>query len=113
MTGRPQRFRTGELRHRCTIQQPTETLAEYGQPVVTWSDLYADEPCKFEPTGGIESMRGRQYEATTKAVFTVRYRPNYTPLLSVLFNGVRYGILHVNPVDGMSRYLELVCGSVA
>ena len=111
--GRPARFRTGAMRHKCTIQQPTETQDASGQPVVSWTNYVANEPCEFNPTSGIESMRGRQLEAGTRAIFTVRYRAGYTTKMSVLFDGERYGITAINAVDGLRKYLEIVCSAVA
>jgi SPP1 family predicted phage head-tail adaptor len=110
--GRPTRFRTGAMRHRCTVQTPIETQDASGQPVVSWSNYVVSEPCEFTPTSGIENMRGRQLEAGTRAIFTVRYRSGYEPQMSVLFDGERYGITAVNRVDGQRKYLELVCSAV-
>lgn len=107
--GRPKRFDIGSMRHRCTIQQVTETQDDSGQPVVTWSNYVVDEPCQFIPTGGTESMRGRQLEAGTKAIFRVRYRSGYQPEMRIVYGSTNYGITYVNPVDGLRRYVELVC----
>jgi SPP1 family predicted phage head-tail adaptor len=112
MSGRPKDLRAGALRHRCTIQQPTETQDTAGQPIVTWSAYVVDEPCEWQPTDGYESMRGRQLEAGTKAVFRVRYRSGYTTKMQVLFQGESYGITGINPVDGLLRYMLLVCSAV-
>ena len=56
-------------------------------------------------------MRGRQLEAGTKAIFRVRYRPGYTPEMRIQYDGNNYGITYVNQVDGLRRYIELVCTS--
>ena len=111
MAGRPDSFRVGSLRHRCTIYNPTETQDDAGQPVVTWTAFLENEPCQFMPLSGVESMRGRQYEDGTKAVFRVRYRSGYSPLQKITYNGTDYGITYVNDVDGLRRYVELVCAS--
>lgn len=111
MTARPSRFRVGSMRHYVTIRQPTETLDDAGQPVVTWSNFLANEPAEFVPTGGIETMRGRQLEAGTKAIFRVRYREGYTTQMKVVHDGTSYGITYINPVEGQKRYLELMVAS--
>jgi SPP1 family predicted phage head-tail adaptor len=108
MAGRPESFRVGAMRQRCTVQQPTETVDAAGQPVVSWTSYVVDEPCQFIPTGGNESMRGRQLEAGTKAIFRVRFRTGYTPEMRVLYDGTYYGITYVNQIDGLRRYIELV-----
>jgi len=109
MSGRPRDLKVGAMRPRCTIQQPTEAVDSAGQPVVSWTNYVVDEPCDFMPTGGTESMRGRQLEAATKAIFRVRYRSGYQPEMRIVFNSTNYGITYVNQVDGLRRYIELVC----
>jgi SPP1 family predicted phage head-tail adaptor len=109
---RPKNQRTGALRHRCTIQQTTETQDSSGQPIVSWSPYVVDEPCKFEPTAGIESMRGRQLEAGTRAVFRVRYRSGYTVQMRLICDGETYGITAINKVDGLRNYLDIICSAV-
>jgi SPP1 family predicted phage head-tail adaptor len=108
MAGRPEAFRLGSMRQRCTIQQPTETVDDAGQPVVSWSDFLVNEPCQFIPVSGNETMRGRQLEVGTKAIFRVRYRAGYRPDMRISYGGEYYGITYVNQVDGLRRYLELM-----
>jgi SPP1 family predicted phage head-tail adaptor len=93
------------------VQQPVETQDSSGQPVVTWSDFLVDEPCQFTPSGGTENMRGRQLEAGVNGMFLVRKRYGYNTKMQIVFNGTEYGILYVNPVDGLDRYLELMVRS--
>lgn len=111
MSGKPRGFGIGAMRHRCTIQTVTETQDSAGQPVVTYTDYAVDEPCQFLPTDGVEIMRGRQLVSNIKATFRLRHRSGYVPTMSILFNGVRYGITNVNQIDGLNRYTELVCKS--
>ena len=105
--GRPKRFDVGSMRHRCTIETPTETQDSFGQPVVTWSNFLVDEPCQFLPVGGSEPMRGRQIEEKAKAIFRIRYRSGYTQSMRILFDGDYYGILRIDKIDGLRRYLEV------
>jgi len=95
-------------RHRITFQEPTETIAATGQPVVSWADFRTNEPADFQPTGGMESMRGRQLEAGTKGFFTVNYRTGYTTKMQIVHDGVSYGISHIQPVDGLRREIEIM-----
>ena len=111
-TFRPSSLRVGSMRQRVTIQQPIETLDATGQPVVTWSNWLLNEPAKFEPTGGIEYMRGRQLEASTLGIFTVRYRDGYMATMRILHNGMTYGITAQNPVEGGRRYIEIIVKAV-
>jgi SPP1 family predicted phage head-tail adaptor len=113
MTFRPERkFRLGTMRHRITVSVETTTQDAAGQPVVTVNRWLADEPAKMEPTTGGEGARGRQVEAGISAIFTVRYRSGYTPEMAIDFEGQRFYIVYVKPVQGMDRYRELYCKSV-
>jgi SPP1 family predicted phage head-tail adaptor len=98
-------------RHRITFQQPTETQDSTGQPVVTWSNFRTNEPADFTPTGGTESMRGRQLEAGTKGIFVVNYRTGYTTKMQIVHDGVSYGISNIQPVDGLRREIEIMVKS--
>ena len=103
--------KTARMRYRIIVQEPVATQDDGGEPLLTWKDWLIDEPAEFTPTGGIEFMRGRQLEANTKAIFRVRYREGYHNQMSLLFNGERYGVTYVNPVDGMRRFIELIVSS--
>ena len=113
-TYRPRNLRIGAMRHRITISQPVEEQDEYGQPIVTWENYLTNEPAEWLPTGGTESMRGRQLEANVKGIFRVRYRSGYSTTMKITHNGQDYGILYAEPVDGGRRFMELfVAGSGA
>jgi SPP1 family predicted phage head-tail adaptor len=100
------------MRSRITVKTETTTQDDAGQPVVTLSTWLTDEPAKFEPTNGGEGARGRQVEAGIAAVFTVHYRAGYTPRMAVVCDGQTYGVVYVNPVDGMNVFRELHCKAV-
>ena len=113
MTWRPTRgFRVGAMRERLTVQNFTEAVDSNGQTIRTYATLYADEPSQWVPTGGGESLRGKQVEAGINAVFIVRFRDGYTPELRVVHNDETYGVVYVNQVDGGRRYIELQCKAV-
>lgn len=110
---RPQRgFHIGEMRSRIDVHNEHAAQDNSGQPVVTLVPWLKSEPAKFDPTSGGEGSRGRQVEAGIAAVFTVRYRQQYTPQMAVTCGGQRYYIVYVQPVDGMNVYQELHCKAV-
>jgi SPP1 family predicted phage head-tail adaptor len=114
MTYRPGKmFRVGQMRDRITVSTEGTTQDTAGQLVVSLSSWLVDEPASFESTAGGETTRGRQVEAGINAVFTVRYRSGYTTRMQITRSGQRYGIVHVVPVEGKNRYLELHCKAVA
>ena len=41
---RPKALRLGEMRDFITIKTPTETVDDYGQPVVSWVNYLVNEP---------------------------------------------------------------------
>jgi SPP1 family predicted phage head-tail adaptor len=94
-------------RYRVKIQTPTETQDTAGQPVVSWDTFIDSEPAEFIPTNGIESMRGKQLESGTSAIFRVNYRDGYTRQMRIEFKDSYYGITHINPVEGLYRELDL------
>lgn len=106
MIGRHRNLRVGGMRYRVTIQSPA-VATSVGVPNVSWSDTLTNEPADYEYVRGGQSARGRQVEEGVDAVFTVRYRPGYTPKQRVVFESENYGIVFVRPVGGRNRYLEL------
>lgn len=102
-------LRLGSMRERITIQEPVETVDSIGQTVRSWSDLYSNEPARFDPVSGGETLRGKQVEAGVTAVFTIHKREGIDATMRVGFGGTDYGISYINPVDGGNRYLELRC----
>lgn len=113
MTWRPSKLRIGAMRERIDIQTATETTSDAGDVSRTWSNTYASQPAKFEPTSGGETLRGKQVEAGINAVFTIHYRSSITPEMQVVHGSTTYGIVYVRPVEGGRRYLELWCKATA
>ncbi len=108
--GKKKRLTLGRMRHRCTIQSPVVTKDAKGQSVVSsWTDVFKNEPCSFVPGGGGEAVRGRQLEENVRAVFELNYRDGYTTKMRVVFGTETFGITYVNRIDGIDRYIELVC----
>lgn len=110
---RPSRFHVGMMRDRITVANEVTAQAESGQPIVSLVNFLVNEPATYLYVGGAESIRGRQIEAGINAIFTVRYRPGYLPTQAITYDGQRYGVVHVRPIDGKNRYLELFCKAVA
>jgi SPP1 family predicted phage head-tail adaptor len=115
MTWRPSGgFRVGSFRDRIDVQAPQKKPDDAGQIVTTWASIpgFESEPCNYEYTAGNESIRGRQVEAGVTAIFTVRFREGYSVEHRIKYNGDDYGIIHVRPVQGGKRYLEIYCKTI-
>ena len=102
-------LRIGAMRERVTLQSPVETVDSIGQTNRTWVDEYEDEPARYEPISGGETLRGKQVELGVTAVFTIHRRDDIDSTWRVVHGSTTYGIGYVNPVDGGLRYLELRC----
>ncbi len=111
-TFRPRNLRLGSMRHRVTIQAPTESVDSNGQPVVTWTNYALNEPASVNPKGGNEYMRGRQLEANDITWFVIRWRSDITTLMRLVYNGLNYGITSIDAVEGGRRYLEITAKTV-
>lgn len=114
MIGRDRHISVGSMRYRVTIQRlvTTDGASNQGQPVATWENRFVDEPANYELTSGGQGSRGRQVEETVRAVFTVRHRPGYSIEDRITFDGVAFGVVHIKPVMGRDRFLELHCRSI-
>lgn len=104
------RYSIGQMRHRLVVEEESTTLdSDTGQPIRTWTTLYASEPAAYVEVRGGESFRGNQIEAGVNAVFTVRYREDWDTTKRISFDGQTYGIVFVKKVNGFKRYLEIHC----
>lgn len=114
MIGNPARFHVAEMRERITIEKPIDdNLNDAGEPERVWQKLHVDEPAKWTPTGGSETVRGRVIEAGIRAIFTMRNKPGIDAECRLIHSSGTYGISYVKPVDGLPRFLEVHCGDVA
>lgn len=81
-----------------------------GQPIRTWTATLSDEPANWTPMAGGEFVRGRQVDAGISGFFTVNFREStYSTEQRIVFEGKTFGIVHVKPVNGGRRYIELHC----
>jgi hypothetical protein len=115
MIGRHKGIRVGGLRHKISVQinAVSNGASSQGQPIPGAKTFrFTSEPADYEYASGGVTARGRQVDETVRAVFTVRYRDGYTIRDSVVFRSQEFGIVHIRPVMGRDRYLELHCRSI-
>lgn len=107
--GKQVKSRTASMRHRIVVKYRTTTTnnADTGQPEETWTTRFASEPAAFENKGGGEFINGRKIAATAQAIFTVNYRPGYLETDVIEFDGQTWGIVKIDPPEGVKRYLEI------
>lgn len=100
-------MRAGELRHRVTVEQYTETQNAVGEPVKTWS-TYAVLDAAINPLVGTERIQSAQVNANAFVQMTLRYYPGITPKMRVVAGGRTYQIASVVNVDERNRELDLL-----
>lgn len=63
----------GVLRHLIDFQQRTDSRDSSGQVVGSWASLHRKVPAGFVEVSGGEGPRGVKLEATTTALFKIRF----------------------------------------
>lgn len=104
------RFRSGELRHRVTLEKPIESsVGDRGQSVYTWTTVTGSSavPASIEHLNGRELETARQImpEADCKIIF--RWRPNITSDMRVRHSERVYNIGWIDNTELRNR--KLIC----
>ena len=99
-------MQAGNLRHRVTIQQVTETRDDMGGVTQTWSTFAANLHAEIAPLSGRELLLARQVNAETTHRIRLRYRAGITPKMRVLFGSRIFAIESV--LDTEERGIEVV-----
>lgn len=100
--------RVGKLRHRVTVQAPTETPDSTGQPVQTWSAV-ATVWASVEPSDGREYFLADQNRALVSHVVQARTNAAFSPKRRLLYGTRVLGILAVLPDDLATGRVNLLC----
>lgn len=101
-------MKAGELRHRITLEQPSETQDKYGEVLTSWTTL-ATVYARKEDLTGRELFQAQQVNASVSTRFTIRHRPGLTAKLRVNHGGTIYNIESIQDPDGRSRQIVLIC----
>ena len=101
----------GRLRHRVTIQEPTETADTYGQPLLTWSTVCT---CwaHVNPISGRERIDAAMSQSTVSHRITIRHRDGITPRMRVVYGDRTFGISAVINVAERDAEMILDCTEV-
>lgn len=98
-------MRAGTLRHRITVQQDAGVEDGSGQVLESWTAWLVNEPAEVVETGGAESLRGQQIDATATHVVRVRYRAGLDERKQIVWGTRTLGIVNVRDIDGRRREL--------
>lgn len=113
-------MRAGQLRHRVTLQYPTEASPNaYGESQgKVWTTVESGTPgngwwASIEPLGGTETQDAKQMEGRTTHQIRMRHISglDIKPTWRVLYNGRTFNITQVVP-DERFREVRLVCTEV-
>ena len=105
-------MQAGRLNRRCTLQSPSQSVDELGQPIPVWTDvatLWADIRMK----SGLESIKAGASVSVVQASIRVRYRAGITAGMRIVHNLQAYNIVAVLPDVGAREYVDLVCQVVS
>ena len=105
-------MQAGRLNRRVTLQSPSQSVDEIGQPIPGWTDVatvWADIRMK----SGLESIKAGASVSVVQASVRIRYRSGVNAGMRLVHNLVAYDIKAVMPDIGGREYLDLVCEVVA
>jgi len=101
-------MQAGRLNRRCTLQSPSQSVDELGQPIPGWTDvatLWGDIRMK----SGLEAIKAGASVSVVQASIRVRYRAGITAGMRVVHNLQAFNITAVLPDVGGREYVDLVC----
>ena len=101
-------MQAGRLNRRCTLQSPSQSVDELGQPIPGWTDvatLWGDIRMK----SGLEAIKAGASISVVQASIRVRYRAGITAGMRVVHNLQAFNITAVLPDVGGREYVDLVC----
>jgi len=98
----------GRLRHRVTLQSPSQVNDSYGQPIPTWN-TYATVWASIEPLSGREIISAQQAQSEASLRVRLRYIEGVTPMHRIGYGDRTLAILSVVDPREMHAELELLC----
>lgn len=101
-------MQAGRLNRRVTLQSPSQSVDEIGQPIPGWTDV-ATVWGDVRLRSGLESVKAGAVVSTVQASVRIRYRTGINAGMRVLVDSVPYEVLAVQPDVGGREYVDLVC----
>ena len=100
-------MQAGRLNRRVTLQSPSQSVDELGQPIPGWTDVavvWADIRMK----SGLESIKAGAPVSVVQASIRVRYRAGITAGMRLTHNLQAFNIVAVMPDVGGREFVDLV-----
>ena len=106
-------MRAGELKHRVTLQEATETRDSFGQPVRTWSDV-ATVWAAVQALSGREFLEAKQLKRAVTTRIVIRWRDDVHAGMRARWTDPAgtthtYDVEAVIPDSTHRRQLSLMC----
>ncbi|QGP56803.1 putative phage head-tail adaptor (plasmid) [Piscirickettsia salmonis] len=101
-------MRAGLSRHRVTLQNNLIGANNYGEALDYWQDI-TTVWARVSPSAGRELFSAQQFYHEISQTVTLRYRPDVTPSLRLVFDSRYFEILSVINPDERNRELILAC----
>ena len=101
----------GQLDRRIAIQRNSPTQDDYGEPIVSWSDL-AVVWAQVTPVSGAERFTGETIDATRRSRFLIRHRTDVKPDMRISWDSLVWDIAEVHEV-GRGEATEIVAEAKA
>lgn len=103
-------IRSGDLRHRITIESRSTANDNFGDPVETWSTV-GEYWCHVRPATGREQMVAGQMQAEISHAIVMRYQGTtaITPNMRVQYGQRTFNIQSVINADGRNYMYTLYC----
>ena len=98
-------MRSGTLRHRLTIEQPTQSKDSLGQEIQAWT-TFAEVYGSLDPLSGRERFQAAQTVAETTHRARIRYLSGVTAKMRIAFADRTYQIVYIAD-DNRGRELVL------
>lgn len=92
------------------IQEYTEAVDEYGEPIKLWA-TFTSTWASFMCKGGNEAFNAKHFSAEVDAIFRFAYLPGVKNTMRILFNDNYYDIKFINPM-GHNEALEVLARAV-
>jgi SPP1 family predicted phage head-tail adaptor len=105
-------MQAGSLNRRCTLQSPSQSVDELGQPIPGWTDV-ATVWASIRHLSGVEAIKAGAVTSTVKASIRIRYRTVLNAGMRVVHGAQVYSIEAVMPDVGGREFVDLVAEVVA
>lgn len=96
------KLQIGKMDRRITIEQPTQGVGPYGEPIETWMDL-ATVWANAYAGAGKEFVAARQVNAEVSMQFQIRWRSDLSTTMRIFYDGKYFDIVDIAEVGRHER----------